>query len=283
MPHGAGGFTLLEVLFAVFILALLGALATVAYRPFGRRVDLQTATQQALTTLQRARDRTIASEGSNVYGVHFETGQYVLFTGTTYNSGASTNEVHELPPNVEISDISITGGNAVVFERIEGTTNNPGSITLQVAADADEVSTITILPSGQTSLLGSANPTDSRIVDTRHVHFDLGWSMQNATTLTLTFSDAGGPVVHNVTMADYFNSDKSSFSWEETIDVGGVGQTIRIHTHQLDATGTELSIHRDRRENTKAVDIEIDGQDIVSYAADGTATVGLFGGTMEVQ
>jgi len=58
-------------------------------------------------------------------------------------------------------------------------------------------------------------------------------------------------------------------------------QKIKIHTHKLNAAGfeTQFSIHRDRRFNTKAVDIEISGDlpspnKIIQYDAAGVTTPG---------
>lgn len=84
-------------------------------------------------------------------------------------------------------------------------------------------------------------------------------------------------------MSSYFNVGQTIFSWEDTIEVNGSNQALKIQTHNLTASDTELSIHRDGRYNDKAVTVEIDGQEIVSYAADGTATVGAYGGTLEEQ
>lgn len=123
------------------------------------------------------------------------------------------------------------------------------------------------------------------ITDSRHLEFELldssgfGWSIQGATTLTLVFNDF--PVVtKNVAMASFFNASSTAFDWEEEIDVNGNAERIRVHTRYLDSNDTVLSIHRDKRFNDKGVDISIDAKSIVSYAPDGTPTVGGYGGNM---
>jgi len=275
------GLTILEVLISAGIITLLSAIVIIGLLPLQKQTDVAITSQQIITTLQLARNRALASVDDESYGVHFESNLYVLFTGTTYSASDPDNEVRQLSSDIEINNISIGGGDNVVFDRLIGTTSNSGSITLRQISDPTDNRTISILPIGASGLTGSVTQNDTRLTDTRHVHFDLGWSIQGATTLSLIFADP--PVQENVTMADYFNIDQTSFDWEGTIDVNGSDQTLRVHTHSLDASDTQLSIHRDRLLNNKAVDITIDGQPIVSYALDGTATVGGSGGTMTVQ
>jgi len=284
VPEQSEGFTILEILVVVGIIVILTGIALGAYNNFSKQVDLDVTTQGILSTLRDARSRTLASEGETVYGVHFETDKYTLFAGSVYDASASANKVQDLT-STEIYSISLTGGGSeVLFDRIRGTTDQYGSLGLRLVDNPSRTQTITIDSGGQVSTQNTVNPTDTRVTDTRHLHFDLGWSIQGGSTLTLTFADPPNPnVVQNVSMATYFNVGQSVFDWEDTIDVNGSDQILRVHTHNLDAFDTLLSIHRDRNFNDKAVTISIDGLTIVSYAADGTATVGASGGTMSVQ
>ena len=134
-------------------------------------------------------------------------------------------------------------------------------------------------------ILYGIDPPPSR--DSRHMEFDLadasdrGWTIQGVSTLTLTFHDPpSADVVENIPMASYFNPGSTVFDWSGSVDVNGDTETLRVHTHYIDANDTTLSIHRDRGINSKAVDVAIIGRDIVSYAADGTVTSGVWGGNM---
>jgi len=153
-------------------------------------------------------------------------------------------------------------------------------------------------PSDQGEQLGPADQYDFsfRILygidpppgrDSRHMEFDLqdasdrGWTIQGAGTLRLTFHDPPNPdVIENISMASYFDGGGTVFDWAGSVDVNGDTETLRVHTHYIDANDTNLSIHRDQGVNQKAVDISIAGRDIVSYEADGTPTVGAWGGVM---
>ena len=274
------GFTLIEMVVVVGILAILLTLSFAVIQLFTGQVNLDTSSQQVLSTLQLARNRTLSSTGEQQHGVHFETSKYVLFEGSTYNAMDTNNKEFNLSA-VEIYEINISGGSDVIYDRIRGTTSNSGNVKIRLTADTTKAETILVNSSGSVSLLESVSPSDTRVVDNRHLHFDLGWSIQNSSTLTFDFPN--DTYTENIPMAGFFNVGKTEFNWEGTITVGGDDQIIRVHTHLLNATDTTLSIHRDRQKNDKAVDISIDGNAIVSFTAIGAASVGNFGGTMTVQ
>ncbi len=72
----------------------------------------------------------------------------------------------------------------------------------------------------------------------------------------------------------YLNTAQTEFSWEGTVTVGSETQKIKVHTHSLTNNAALFCIHRDGRDNTKAVSINLDGQNLVNYTAAGTVTSG---------
>jgi type II secretory pathway pseudopilin PulG len=272
-------FTLVELLVIFGILIILTAIAFPNLRFFQKESDLNNSTEEILNTLRLAQNKTIASEGASQYGVHFEIGKYVLFKGLSYNQAAIENEIHNLPESVEISEIDLAGGGSeVVFDRVTGTTNQSGKVTLRLKSDFTKTKTIYIENSGQVGLTSPTVPSEaSRIKDSRHLHFDLGWSIQNATYLKFQFLSPEPDQIEIIDMAPYFNAEKTEFNWDNEDNpflVNGVNQVFRIHTHSLDSFNTLLCIHRDRSggKNTEEVIIYIvDGgidKDIVHYLAD---------------
>ena len=252
------GFTLIELLVVLAIIAVLITIALANFGTFGRQVDLDTTTQRVLSTLRLARNQTLASEGESQYGVHFEQAKYVLFKGDDY--ATSTDKKEYTLTSTEIYQINLTGGGSdVVFERVRGNTNSSGNIKVRLISEQTRSQTVLVNASGQVSLETSVSPTGTRITDTRHLHFDLGWSIQSATTLRLIFSDPPNPNVQNdIAMSSYFTgSPPTAFDWSGTVPVNGSDQVLRVHTHLLDATDTTLSVHRDRRYNNKALQIII--------------------------
>lgn len=280
-----GGFSLVELLIVISLSIILTTVVVISYRSIGQNTDLNTLTQRLVSTLDRARERTVSSENDANFGVHIQSDRYIEFKGPTYNASASDNINHIFSSKFEVSSINLTGGGSdVIFDRLSGQTSQSGTLVLRAKNDPANTKTIRVQSEGQVDVAGTVNPADTRLKDSRHLHFDLGWSLQGASTLTLVFENPPNPdTTYNLSMAEHFNADQSKFDWEDALDVNGTSQTLHIHTHTLTSTNTILSIHRGRDLNSKAVTVAIDNQEIVSYDAAGTATSGASGGTMTAQ
>ena len=279
------GVSLIELLITISVVIFLIGTSIVSYRFFEKGAELENTAQHILATLKLAQTKTLASEDASPYGIHFEADKYILFKGDIYQPSAVDNQIHQLANRLEIYDIDLAdGGNDIVFQRISGQANQNGTTSLRIISQPTRTKTITIRSSGQIELEASLAECciTNRLFDSRHLHFNLGWSIQGAATLTLYFPDIP-EVSTNINMADYFNTEQTEFDWTRTIDVNGQNQELHIHTHFLDAVDTILCIHRDKDKNNKPLQVLIDGRDVVSYAADGEATIGLWGGTMEIQ
>jgi len=267
------GVTLIELLVVVGIFIILTAISVPAFRYFQRESDLNNSTQEIINTLRLAQNKTLASEKESNYGVHFETEKFVLFKGTSYNPSAANNEIHNLPKNVEIYEISLAGGGAeVVFERLTGETNQSGKVSLRLKSDFSKTRTVGIESSGKITLGEEVNPSDLPGGDSRHVHVDYTWNIDTAIEkLTLTFE---GGTVEEITIANYLPGGE--IDWEGEVDVGGDSQKLKIHTHRLNNPDTQFCIHRDRRYNNKSLTITISGDpsggSIIEYSADGSIT-----------
>ena len=295
ISNGVKSFTLVEILIVIGILTILVAMAFPAFRSFRAESDLNSSAEEIINALRLAQSKTLASEWASQWGIHFSTStiphQYTLFRGENYALRVtSSDEIYDLPGSIEIYDINLAGGPEVVFDRLIGSTSQSGDLSLRLKTDPVKNQTIYIENSGQVGVTSPSVPSDTeRIKDSRHVHFDLIWSIQNATTVEFYFPDI--PQTERIDMTDYFNIDKTVFDWQGEFIIGSVDQTFRIHTHFLDDFTTLLCFHRDRNEgknNQEVVIYIIDGgikKEIVHYLGDINDAVikGSYANTMEEQ
>ena len=288
------GFSLIELLVVIGIIVILMVLAVPSYYFFQKQSDLTSSTEEIINTLRLAQNKALASEGASQYGVYFDQTttphQFILFKGGSYAARDSLfDNIHELPGSVEIYDINLGGEQEVVFNRLIGDTSQSGDISLRLINNPGETKTVYIENSGQASLASSLSPANGREKDSRHVHFDLGWSVQNATILKFYFP--AFLQTEEIDMASFFDAGKTEFDWQGQFSVDGTDQEFQVHTHSLDTFNTLLCIHRSRNQgknNQEVIIYFIDGaveKDIAHYLADTDDTVieAAYGGTKEIQ
>lgn len=265
------GFTLIEIVIAIGVLAIIGTTIFVGFSTATESADLKTSAFKVVDALQFARTRTIASLASSQYGVHFEQTQYVLFRGATYNASDPDNIVYPLSLRVEIADITLAGGGSdVVFDRITGKTTQNGSVTVRLTADPTQLKIVEISTAGRADVSADTlSPAGTRITDSRHVHVAYSQGIQSGVTLELNFP---GFLTHNVDFQSYW--DGNVFDWSGSVLVNGSDQIVRIHTHATTGSSADFSVTRDMRYNNAALELSLDGQNLVNYAVDGAVTQG---------
>jgi prepilin-type N-terminal cleavage/methylation domain-containing protein len=251
------GFTIIEFLIVLGVLAMILTLSYASFSFLTKKGDLNSSTNNVFSALTLVKNKTIASEGAKQYGIYFDTNlspnKFIIFQGSNYASREiSFDEIHFLPKGIEFSSISFSGiGNEVVFNRLEGNTNNSGSIVLH-SLKTDNIETIYVYPSGEPSFRVETISGVGRVFDSRHVHFDLGWDISGSTILKFDFSNAGQ--IRQVDITNYFSID--DLDWEGEFIINNIVQKFRVHTHQLTPT-TQLCVHRDRDENKNNEEVYI--------------------------
>jgi len=271
----AKGFTLLELLVVVGILIILAGIIISNIGFFREESQLNNLAGEVINILRLAQNKTLASEQASSWGVYFSTTtdphQYTLFKGGNYASrDTSFDEIRKLPKAIIISEIDLAdGGSEVVFDRIVGTTKQPGSITLELKTDSAKNKVIHIEGSGQVGLTFPLIPSDeNRLKDSRHIHIDYTRFISTSTEkLILTFE---GGIIETIIIKDYTKDDQ--IYWEKEVNVGGEIQKLKIHTHRLNDPDTLFCIYRDRRFNNKSLSITISGDTsgtLIEYSADG--------------
>ena len=286
----------LSILFVLFLASLPFVLNL-----FHRQADLTNSVESVIEALRLAENKTLASEGQGHWGLYFSTStspnQFILFKGETYAGRASSSdETYFLPPSIFFKDIDLGGKKEIVFERVSGEIlglSGSGKVILSLKSDVSKTKTLFIEGNGRIGLTQPISYSDNnRIKDSRHTHFDLGWSIQNSSTLKFYFPRVSR--TENVLMASYFNPSKTDFDYDNTANpfvINGKNQAFRVHTHVLDAFNTLVSISRSRKDgmNNEEVYVYIvDGginKEIAHYLGDQGDSVqkGIYVSTMEKQ
>lgn len=137
------GFTLIEILVVIAIIGILATISSLSFSSFRERQIIQSSTEEVLTVFSKARNQTLSSLNSLNYGVHVSSGAVTLFSGGSYVSGTSSNEVIVLDSSVSISSNLSGGVTDVVFDKLTGATSQSGTLTLSTSSGLQKIITIT--------------------------------------------------------------------------------------------------------------------------------------------
>lgn len=270
LNNSSRGFSFIELVIVIGILTIISGVAILFLRSLVIQTDLSGNAKNIISTLNLAKSKTVSSEGASQWGAHFEADKFAIFKGATYNAGDANTKIYNLPTALEISTISLNGGgNNVLFTRITGQTSNYGTVTIREKAQITNLININIENSGQSSITTLSQPAaGTRVTDSRHIHFTYNNNAQNAATLLLSFPDYPADNV-SIAFQDFLTAPKDSFDWEESVTINSISRTIKIHTHLLNSSQADFSIHREKEGNTEAMQLSLDGQNLVNYTAAG--------------
>ena len=270
------GFSLIELLVALAILVVLSTISVAFFISLQKGGQLNNVSEEVVNVLKIAQSKTLSSQEDSQYGVYFNTTtsphQYVLFKGGNYSSrDISFDQVHSIPDITEFYQIDTGGDNEIVFDRLTGATENSGHISLKLKNDDSQTKIIYIANSGAVGFTPISVPSDTRLKDSRHTHFDYNRIIDIYTErITLTFDDS---VIKEIPIS--LNLAGAQFYWEGKVNVGGTDQIIKIHSHRLNNPDTQFCVHRDLRFNNKTLKITISGDvtgSLAEYSADGLIT-----------
>lgn len=128
------GFSLTELLLVIGLLLLLFSFAAPVGMNFYRNRVSQELSIKILSNLRQAQNQAFYQKDDSAYGIEFRSDSYVLFKGTNYTEGDSSNQVFDLPDNAEV-----TGIDEIVFSKMDGVSS---AETLEVTrfGETDELS-----------------------------------------------------------------------------------------------------------------------------------------------
>ncbi len=124
------GFTLTETLIAIAIMLTLTFIVLSVFTNFRNHESLEKDAGLVVEVIRQAKNLTTNSKNSTEYGVHINSGDITLFTGTSYSAGSTTNQVYIFNGGVTATTSLSGGGSNIIFKRLSGQTDNNGTITL---------------------------------------------------------------------------------------------------------------------------------------------------------
>ena len=139
------GFTLLEMLLSISLIALLAGMFLPLYSAVYVKNDLDLAASAIVQDWRRAQLLAQAVDGDSTWGVHVQTGSVTLFQGPNYVGRAiAFDEVFTFSDT-----ITLAGLTDVVFSKMLGEPTPAGTLT--VTASNNDVRAITLTSKGTLS------------------------------------------------------------------------------------------------------------------------------------
>ncbi len=160
------GFTLIEILIAIGFVIILGTLALIPLKNFKGLLTLDSVTQDIVDRLRYAQNQTIASTQNQQYGIHFETISYTTFQGASYSPIDPSNTVYTLPQDVQITGINLESGSDVVFNKVDGTTANGGTLSITAFQNSTSVKTNSVTINNLGKIIAGGGQSGDLVVDT---------------------------------------------------------------------------------------------------------------------
>jgi prepilin-type N-terminal cleavage/methylation domain-containing protein len=150
------GFSLIELLISVTIVAILAGLSARYYGRAYREAILRTNAEQIQSVLRLARQRTVSQQEGVEWGVHFENlaggaDFYEIYKTATYSS-ANVTEKYFLDSILDFTSPPAGTSTNVLFSRRTGETGTTTDITLFLSVP-NATRTIRIYPSGVVEML----------------------------------------------------------------------------------------------------------------------------------
>ena len=118
------GLTLIELMIVLGILAILFTLTTINITSLIPRANVTTTVDTLIADLKLQQARSMlgemgtATDSAQIFGVHFDSNQYVLYAGATYSASSASNSAIVMPNTVQLSTTFPSGN--ILFSRGSG-------------------------------------------------------------------------------------------------------------------------------------------------------------------
>lgn len=135
---GEAGFTLLEVLLSISVIAVLMGITAPVYISFQNRNALDTTSQSVIESLRRSETFARNGRGDTNWGVKLQTGSLIIYKGASYAARDTTaDDVVTLNPAMTLGGLG-----EVNFNELSGNPVTAGTITVTSTANNESDSII---------------------------------------------------------------------------------------------------------------------------------------------
>lgn len=146
MKDSRAGFSLIELLVVFAIMAVIATFAIIGLKDYSRYQQYDASVASVKSTFIDTRVRARSAELDQSYGVKIFTNSLVVFRGSTYSAGASTNKTVTLT-GVTLSRSLAGGTDQIVFNKLTGMPSATGTVTI-VGTTHVATTTLTITGAG---------------------------------------------------------------------------------------------------------------------------------------
>jgi len=147
------GVTAVEILIVLAVLGILFSIVLPQFSKIRENQVLKNGIEEILSSINKAKSQTLSSLNSLEYGVHFESGQVIIFKGTIFSALDPDNEDINITSPASISDVTLGGvsgsSGEFYFNRLSGNPSKTGTVTLSTS---NYSKTITISAAGTASV-----------------------------------------------------------------------------------------------------------------------------------
>lgn len=130
----SSGFTLAEILVSLAIIALIFGIGTYVLVNANRQRGLNVLGDTVVSTLEKAKANAMADLNGDSFGVNVGattgTSSFIYFEGTGYDSRSTANMNYVVPSQYTFFATTTPAGGLIVFNRLSGTPNATGTITV---------------------------------------------------------------------------------------------------------------------------------------------------------
>jgi len=124
--NSSAGFSLLELIVSVAVFLILGGMTAIPFASrFFNRNDLETKTNELVSSLRIAQINSVSGKENSRWGVHIDALKIVMFKGSSYTPpGTSFDQTFVVPPTLTVTPIDVT------FNTLTGTPSAVQTVTI---------------------------------------------------------------------------------------------------------------------------------------------------------